>query len=120
MKEAAKRLEELVNLKDDWDGYGSKPVKPENAKFALEILKQIQEPDFPTPQFCPGSDGELQIEWYTDVGEMQLYITAPNNAYFWTDNIEVCPGGEADEGIELTNDFTRVKKQLRYLTKNTK
>jgi len=105
-----KRLEELVNLKDNWDGYGSKSVKPENAKFALEILEQVYEPSFPKPQICPGSNGELSIEWFTDVGEIQLYITAPGKSWFWRN------GGDDDDGTDLANDFTQVKEQLRYLT----
>ena len=112
MKEAEKRLEELVNLKDNWDGYGGIPVKPKNADYALEILKQVYDPSFPSPHIVPSNNGGLQIEWYTAIGEIQLYITAPYKVNFYTEIYA--------SDTDLTSDFAQVKDALHCLIKNEK
>ena len=66
------QLEEFVRLEIGWDGYHGIPVSLGNAIFALNMLKVTCLPDTPIPQIVPGSQGDLQIEWHTENGDIEL------------------------------------------------
>ncbi len=78
-----KRLEQLVRLDLGWDGYSGQPVSLENAAFALRVLEAVCGPDASPPQLVPGSSGDLQIEWHTLKGDIELHVIAPNRVHAW-------------------------------------
>ncbi|WP_373989450.1 hypothetical protein [Duganella sp. BuS-21] len=79
----ARRLKELVALQAGWDGYKAIPVKAENASFALELLGVICDVHTQAPQIVPGTSGDLQIEWHTAVGDVEIHIAGPNKVHVW-------------------------------------
>ena len=81
--EAIQRLEQLVRLPPGWDGYYGQPVSLVNASFALAMLDVICAPEARPPQIVPGSEGDLQIEWHTQQGDLELHIKAPNDVHAW-------------------------------------
>jgi len=103
-------LEELVRLEIGWNGYGAGPVSFENATFALRMLEAACPLDAPIPQIVPGADGDLQIEWHTDLADVELHVIAPNSVVAWREGPGVPP-----EEIHLTNDFAIVANWFRYL-----
>lgn len=104
------RLQELTTLERGWDGYDAPPVSFENASFALEILKEICDAEISPPQIVPGSNQDLQIEWHTKNGTMELHVVSPYNVYLWTD--------ELGEEILLSTDYTSALQYLRNLMRN--
>ena len=107
---ATDRLEELVRLPIGWDGYQGQPVDFLNAYFALSFLNKICGPETPPPQIVPGSTGELQIEWHTLQGDIELYVKGPNNVRAW----RAMANGDLDgEELDLTVDFTVVAQWVK-------
>lgn len=108
-----KRLEELIRLEPGWDGYRGAPVSFEIAHFAVRMLEAACGLATPTPQLVPGSQGDLQIEWHTNQGDVELDVLAPNNVVAWRRNVSTGPDGEE---IALTNDFSAVAIWIKELT----
>lgn len=107
------RLECLVRLEPGWDGYNGVPVSFEIATFALRMLEAACGYDCPCPQIVPGSEGDLQIEWHTHLGDIELDVLGPNNVVAWRKTNSCCDDGEQ---IPLTNDFAVVAKWIKELT----
>lgn len=104
-KKAMEQLENLVHLKHGWDGYQGLPVSFENATFALRMLEAICKNDTPSPQIIPGVSGDLQVEWHTMQGDIELHVKAPNDVRAWHSPFG---NGVGEEELNLTFDFIDV------------
>lgn len=98
-KSVRDQLNALCALKPGWDGYQAGPVSFDNANFALRMLESICGSDTPPPQIVPGSDGDLQIEWHMDGGDIELHVQAPYRVSAWAN---IC-GVEHED--DLKTDF---------------
>ena len=104
------RLEELLRLERGWDGYTGSPVSFVNATFALRMLESICDSRSPLPQIVPGSSGDLQVEWHTLRGDVELHVRAPNDVHAWrvkSDGLE--------EELLLANDFSAIVAWIKEL-----
>lgn len=108
-----RRLNELVSLDWGWDGYQGVPVTSANAVFALQMIEAICNTDTPAPQIVPGSNGDLQIEWHTLNGDIELHVLKPNNVHAWHATTDGNPDGEE---CNLTNDFAIVAGWVKEIT----
>jgi hypothetical protein len=108
------RLEELIRLEEGWDGYTAFPVSFDNAMFAFRMLESICRPDTLAPQIVPGPSGDLQIEWHTHEGDIELWVRGPNNVHAWRSLND-----ENGEEIDLTNDFSVVSMWVKEVTEPT-
>ncbi|MCU6497951.1 hypothetical protein LPN04_09115 [Rugamonas sp. A1-17] len=107
-----RRFAELMTLEANWDGYGGIAVKRENIAFARSMLSNICGPDSPKPQIVPGPAGDLQVEWHTIEGDLELHVLRPNKVSVWFDK-----AAENDtREIELTSDFKTVAVWLEEIT----
>jgi hypothetical protein len=104
-KEVTDTLNALTALERGWDGYRAGPVSFDTAHFALQMLESICRADAPAPQIVPGANGDLQIEWHTDNGDVELHVIGPYRVEAWRANRVTGPDGEE---LVLTNDFTEV------------
>jgi len=109
------RLEELVRLEKNWDGYLGIPVSFENAIFALRMLEAICMPETPAPQIVPGNGGDLQIEWHTLNGDVELHIIAPYNVNAWRSMVSFPP---VEEEIDLTSNFLSIATWVKQVTES--
>lgn len=107
-----KRLEELVQLPRGWDGYRAGPVGMDIAVFALSMLEKICDDDAEVPSIVPTADGEIQIEWHTHGGDVELLVRAPNDVLAWRASASTTEEGEE---LALTNDFTDVPDWIREI-----
>ena len=106
------RLQQLIRLPIGWDGYRGHPVDFVNAVFALEVLKVICGPETDAPQIVPGPEGDLQIEWHTLQGDLELHVKGPNDVHAW----HAVAGGDVEgEEQDLTVDYTAVAKWVREI-----
>lgn len=77
-KEVFRRVGQLVNLPDNWDSYGGKPITENCINDAFKILqyildlRDINNIEVPAPFVAPLSSGGLQIEW--EEGDRYLQI----------------------------------------------
>lgn len=109
------RLEELIRLEEGWDGYTAFPVSFDNAMFAFRMLESICRRDTSPPQIVPGPSGDLQIEWHTHQGDIELWVRGPNKVHAWRTSND----GQDSEEIELTNDFAVVSEWVKTVTEPT-
>ena len=82
-------INELVNLRQGWDGYNGLPVQPEVAEHARRFLVAIGKCTQLVPDVVPLSDGGLQLEWFVGAYEVEVAIA---------------PGGTAHVYFECTKD----------------
>ncbi|KUO64401.1 MAG: hypothetical protein APF80_04900 [Alphaproteobacteria bacterium BRH_c36] len=108
-----KRLEELTDLQQGWDGYNAEPVSIANAAFALSVLEAICAPDAAPPQLVPGNNRDLQIEWHTLRGDIELHVVAPNRVHAWRMSIN---DDSQEEDLELTTEFSSVAAWVKDMT----
>ncbi len=110
-----KRLEELIRLEIGWDGYQGIAVSLENVLFTLNMLEKICKWNTEAPQIVPGYSGDLQVEWHTLNGDLELHVEKPNkvNAWFW----HVKDDSEGEE-LQLKNDFSKVAEWVKAITES--
>lgn len=104
------RLEELVRLQRGWDGYKGLPVSFSNAIFAYQMLQSICSSNTPPPQIVPGSSGDLQLEWHTQAGDLELWVQGPNTVYAW------CLINGKEKEMTLSNDFSDILNWVEEVT----
>lgn len=109
------RLGELIRLPPGWDGYRGEPVSFLIANFTLRMLEAVCGNDTPAPQIVPGSSGDVQIEWHTPCGQIELHVRAPNDVLAWHRNANTGADGEE---IALSNDFIRVVRWIEDLERD--
>jgi len=69
------RLGELLQLRENWDTYGSPSVSPDAANVALLVLGEILEfRRVPLPHFVPTAEGGVQMEWHTDRIDLEIDV----------------------------------------------
>jgi hypothetical protein len=107
-----KRLEELIQLPDGWDGYHARPVLFETAVFAIRMLERLYSEDIPMPFLVPGYAGDLQAEWHEDDWDIELHVLGPNKVTAWRSTPDTDDDGEE---LSLTNDFTKVGAWIQEL-----
>jgi len=112
-EEVMGQLNDLIHLKPGWDGYQGLPVTFENATFGLRIIEAICGNNTPPPQIIPGVSGELQIEWHTMQGDIELLVKAPNDVRAWHSPLS---DGDNEEELLLAFDFTVVADWVKKVT----
>ncbi len=80
----SKKIEEILNLDMNWDGYGSKRFKEETIINALLFISKLNSEfltysskKLPKPMLFPGANGALNLEWSDD--KFDLLITIPED-----------------------------------------
>jgi hypothetical protein len=106
------RLDYLCRLSKGWDGYSADPVQVSTANFALDMMNSICRPDVPTPSIVPGTNGDLQIEWHLQNGDIELHVIAPHDVHAYRETAQT---GEDGEELSLTKDFTEVMRWIKDL-----
>lgn len=66
-------LTRLINLPEDWDSHGGRPVSKNMALIAAHLLARLG-PQFEIPDFFPLSDGGLLLEWESEALEIAIEI----------------------------------------------
>lgn len=66
-------LQELANLKKDWDGYDALPVTPDSCAHAQRFLA-VAPQGMIAPEITPTSNGTITFEWESGEGDALLEI----------------------------------------------
>lgn len=112
-EEVKKRLETLIKLPVGWDGYQGTNVSFQNANFALRVLEAICGVETRAPQIVPGPAGDLQIEWHTLQGDLEIHVLGPNIVHAWRAMVN---GNSEGEELVLKNDFGVVAQWVKEIT----
>ena len=106
-------LVEILNHKENWDSYGAKPVKPETARYALELADKIFSDNTPKPNISPVPNGGIQFDWNTKGIDLEIEITPDNKILvLFEDSLN-----GIDEEIELTNDLDKLIEIITRLSR---
>jgi hypothetical protein len=111
--EVQKRFKAVCDLTFGWDGYQAQPVSFPNVVFAMNMLDSTCGNDVPAPQIVPGVNGDLQIEWHTLKGDVELHVLGPNRVHGWRKLVG--PDQREDE-LELDIEFSAVAAWVREIT----
>ena len=68
------RLEELLNLKTNWNGHGAGPVSPRAADCARAMWAALEGIGMKPPQLVPLDGGSLQMEWHEGGFDIEIQI----------------------------------------------
>jgi hypothetical protein len=105
-------LEELRDLRKNWDSYGAEPVSPAMIGAAYELLQQIAPAKVPMPSIVPTSNGSVQIEWHTRGIDLEVrLLSAARISVAFEDATN--PGNAWER--ELTFDVTPLKDLMSDL-----
>ncbi|MCZ8158652.1 MAG: hypothetical protein O9256_02010 [Rhizobiaceae bacterium] len=115
-EEVQNKLQDLIRLPVGWDGYRGQPVSFETANFAVRMLESILPSGAPAPQVIPGVSGDVQIEWHTEAGDIELHVRRPNSVHAWR---ETDATGEDGEEVELTFDFRPIVSWIKQISEAT-
>src|SRR5262245_46683650 len=67
----------FLQLPEDWDTYGGRPLRHDTAMFTLQVLNNIMTPATPVPHIVPIANGGVQVEWHQNSLDIELYVAAP-------------------------------------------
>ncbi len=73
-------LQQLLQLPENWDSYGARPISSVAAEKALAILERAQhwgDLTQDTPFIAPLASGGIQMEWGSPNGQKELLIEVP-------------------------------------------
>ena len=115
-KHIKKKMNKILELRDNWDGEGSKTYNVETLEKAKSFLISLIQDfwmlyniELDLPMIFPGIDGDIDIEWKNK--KFQLLISIPEK----DENLMGLYGSDyAEDEIEL--DFDITKTNLRLLS----
>lgn len=120
LKKTWERIEELLELKPGWDGYGAKRMDPVTARFGWGIAVALQTADMVTPFVAPLAYGGIQVEWENDDALLEVEIRAPFDVHvLYVDRVS---GREIEKLLteadltELNNIVVTARERLRVRT----
>lgn len=110
---ALSKLSELLELPENWNGYGARAVDPRVVPTVLNLLVEILATgDPPFPDLIPTVDGGVQMEWHTEALDFEIEVSPTNEvrAYYCDEE-----AGDEWEGelFSKTDDFVRAVSRLR-------
>lgn len=71
---ALRKVAELANLPEGWNGYGSPQIQQPAVERVSNVLDCLSALDLPTPQIFPVSGGGIQIELRQDQRELEIEV----------------------------------------------
>jgi len=75
LDEVVTSLVDVLNLPDNWDGYGARQPTLISAKEAVEILAEVLAPGLPIPSIVPTVKGGIQLEWHRRGVDLEVEVT---------------------------------------------
>lgn len=76
--DAATRILSCVDLKENWDSYGAKPVPYWIADEAVSLLWQMERLPLPSPSVAPGALGTVSLGWYLKSFDLEIEVLGPS------------------------------------------
>ena len=114
-RDALSKVISLVELPENWDGYGSEPLRHDTAMFALQVLSAVMQPRTPMPEIVPSAGG-VQFEWHERGIDLELHVTAPYEWEIWFEDLR---GEHEAVSDELTSNFSSARAAVSVLTKRS-
>ena len=109
-------LQEALQLPENWNSYGARPVDPDLATSALKLLVTVAPADAPPPIVVPTTRGGILLEWHMWGIDLEIEtLTAASFHVFYEDERE----GHEWEGDLTLGEESPVDGLLATLTRRT-
>jgi hypothetical protein len=107
---AVARLKELLALEPGWDGHGGASLRPDVARYCVQLMGRVLNSDTPPPQIVPLSHGGVQLEWHLRDVDLEIEIKSPSSVSFLF--------GDRVTGTEVEEDLSGELRSLdRYVAR---
>lgn len=83
-----RRLVELLDLPERWDGRDAKRVQTQTAYYASTFLGAVCSPSTAEPQIVPTIAGGLQIEWHKNNVDIELELEGPYTMHLFIEYLD--------------------------------
>jgi hypothetical protein len=95
-------FQDLLQLPQNWDGYGAVQIQERIAKEALMVLAEVMDNDAPAPSVVPLSDGGVQLEWHRCGRNLEIEFPADEapGFYYYEDDSDLESEGQVSESYE--------------------
>ena len=102
LKPTLQSLQDLLQLPQDWDGYGAVRIQEQIAQKALMVLVEVMENDAPAPSVVPLSDGGIQVEWHQRGRNIEIEFPADKapDFYYYEDGTELESEGQVSRNYD--------------------
>jgi hypothetical protein len=111
-----KALARLAELKDNWDGYGSPPIRQAAFESAWRLVSVIEMEELPTPSVGPVSGGGIGIVWQAATRELQIEILPDGSVEFLVAAVDTATGKEVTQEGRLSLAYTdQVRRLVSWL-----
>ncbi len=109
--EAKKNLRNILQLDNNWDGYGSPPISQQLVQHTSNFLSCLENENIPTPFIGPISGGGIQLEWHINNRELEIEFIESNVIGF----LKVHEDDSLEEGEFPSNDFDCARRIIEWL-----
>src|ERR1035438_4373800 len=102
---------DLLQLPQNWDGYGASQMHEQIVQQALLLLVEVMDNDAPPPSVVPLSDGGVQVEWHRHGHNLEIEFPAdePPTFYYYQDHSETeCEG-------HVSRNFNQIQRYIAGL-----
>jgi hypothetical protein len=107
----ARKCASFVDLENNWDSYGGRPVHESVAQATSELLLRLARASSPAPTVVPTARGGIQLEWHTPSVELEIDIASPGRLSAIFENRET---GEEWER-EFQSDLSQLVNAIAQL-----
>ena len=115
LEPTVRTLQDLLQLPQDWDGYGSVQVREDIAQQVLMALVEVMENDSCAPSVVSLSDGGVQVEWHRRGRNLEIEFPADEapNFYYYEDESGFEGEGQVSRSYEQIRTYVaRLKRDL--------
>jgi hypothetical protein len=109
--QAARKLDRLARLEENWDSHRGLPLQPEAKQLTVDVLDWLNRMPLPIPAVVLGSGGTVHLEWRRRGKELELGLGGPSRMEY----LRVHPHGRVEEGEETDNLPSRVRDLTSWL-----
>jgi hypothetical protein len=108
-------MDDLLQLPEDWDSYGARPIDARAVDAALRLLRATMQPNTPLPSVVPMSRGDVQLEWHVRGLDIEIVVPAQGTIRVWCDDLR----GGSEREFTLERGPEPLRELLRELTERS-
>ena len=93
-------LQDVLQLPENWNSYGARPIDPELAASALKLLVKVAPADVPPPIVVPTTQGGILLEWHMREIDLEIETLEAASVHVFYEDDREGREWEGDLGID--------------------
>ena len=110
-RHARAKLEQIGDLPDNWDGYGSPAPTPNVLEFVRRALDSLNCEDLPEATIGPESGAAVFVEWEWEGKALELHFLSDRSVEYLTEDAD----GTEDDGKLQSGDVDGIRLLVAWL-----